>query len=180
MDDLEHAPRARGLRRGLNAHIPLVTLKRSRKQSRLTLVHAHDDVDVVRETRLTEHHRGQRARREAFAAKSIKPLPNQPKKFGRFHQPRDSAWPWRAIRRAVSAQMAASDQLGCCAFTPLRTNATADRHMASSVASFSAGDCERSTAIMAGSHRSSVGWDVADCVRMGSCIDLATCDAGGS
>jgi len=37
------------------------------------------------------------------------------------------------MRRAVSALTAASDQLGCCAFTPLRTNATADRHMASSV-----------------------------------------------
>ena len=180
MDDVEHAPRAGGLRRGLNAHVPIVTLKRRRKQSRLTLVHAHHDVDVVRETRLAEHHRGQRARREAFAAKSIEPLPNEAEKFGRFHQPRDSAWPWRAIRRAVSAHTAASDQLGCCAFTPLRTNATADRHMASSVASFAAGDCDRSTAIMAGSQRSSVGWDVADCVRIRSCINLATSDGGVS
>ncbi|MEY4182523.1 MAG: hypothetical protein RLZZ217_1149 [Planctomycetota bacterium] len=39
-----------------------------------------------------------------------------------------------------SAWIRSSGQSGCCALTPARTNEDADRHMASTVASFAAGD----------------------------------------
>jgi len=141
----------------------------------LTLVHAHDDVNVVREARLSEHHRGDGTGGESLTADAVELLPDKAQQFGGFHQPRASEPSRPAILRAVSAANMASDQSGCCAFTPQRTSVTAERHIASSAASRAPGDCNLRAATMTGSQRSSAGWDMPDeCMGYGFTVSQDT------